>query len=67
MFKIYKAEAENQLNLKIKVVRSDRGGEYYGRFDETWRNLGSFAKFLQQEGIMAQYTNPSTPQHNGIS
>ncbi|CAL9020349.1 unnamed protein product [Prunus brigantina] len=35
MFKIYKAEVENQLNLKIKVVRSDRGGEYYGRFDET--------------------------------
>ena len=29
-FKIFKAEVENQHNLKIKVVRSDRGGEYYG-------------------------------------
>ncbi|CAL9006938.1 unnamed protein product, partial [Prunus brigantina] len=67
MFKIYKAEVENQLNLKIKVVRSDRGGEYYGRFDETGRNPGAFAKFLQQEGIIAQYTNPGTPQQNGIS
>ncbi|CAL2278114.1 unnamed protein product [Prunus armeniaca] len=57
-FKIYKAEVENQLNLKIKVVRSDRGGEYYGRFDETGRNPGPFAKFLQEEGIIAQYTNP---------
>ncbi|KAI5350958.1 hypothetical protein L3X38_003849 [Prunus dulcis] len=67
MFKIYKPEVENQLNLKIKVVRSDRGGEYYRRFDETGRNPGAFAKFLQQEGIIAQYTNPGTPQQNGIS
>jgi hypothetical protein len=29
-FKIFKAEVENQYNLKIKVVRSDHGGEYYG-------------------------------------
>jgi hypothetical protein len=27
-FKIYKAEAENQLETKIKCVKSDRGGEY---------------------------------------
>ena len=26
-FKIFKAKVENQHNLKIKVVRSDRGGE----------------------------------------
>ena len=30
-FKIFKAEVENQHNLKIKVVRSYRGEEYYGR------------------------------------
>ena len=30
-FKIFKAEVENQHNLKIKIVRSDHGGEYYGR------------------------------------
>ena len=29
-FKIFKAEVENQHNKKIKIVRSDRGGEYYG-------------------------------------
>jgi hypothetical protein len=32
-FKIFKAEIENQLDKKIKIVRSDRGGgggEYYG-------------------------------------
>jgi hypothetical protein len=30
-FKIFKAEVENQHDRKIKVVRSDRGGEYYGK------------------------------------
>jgi len=28
-FKIYKAEVENQLERKIKRLRSDRGGEYF--------------------------------------
>lgn len=28
-FKIYKAEMENQLSKRIKVLRSDRGGEYF--------------------------------------
>jgi hypothetical protein len=28
-FKTYKAEVENQLEKKIKHVRSDRGGEYF--------------------------------------
>ena len=33
MFKAFKAEVENQLNKRIKVVRSDRESEYYGRYD----------------------------------
>ena len=33
VFKSYKAEVENQLGKKSKVVKSDRGGEYYGRYD----------------------------------
>ncbi|CAL8993086.1 unnamed protein product, partial [Prunus brigantina] len=49
MFKVYKAEVENQLDSKIKVVRSDRGGEFYGKFDERGRNPGPFAKFLQED------------------
>ena len=31
MFKAFKAEIENQLNKRIKAIRSDHGGEYYGR------------------------------------
>ena len=33
MFKIFKIEVENQLNKWIKAARSDRDGEYYGRYD----------------------------------
>ena len=36
-FKIYKAEVENQLEKKIKQLRSDRGGEYFSsEFDSFW-------------------------------
>ena len=45
MFKIYKAEVENQQNRKVKAVRSDRGGEYYGRYDGSSRCPESFANF----------------------
>jgi hypothetical protein len=34
MFKHYKNEVENQLNKKIKVIRSDRDGEYKALFSE---------------------------------
>ena len=33
VFKAFKIEVENQLCKKIKAVKSDRGGEYYGRYD----------------------------------
>ncbi|GJY62250.1 pol polyprotein [Tanacetum coccineum] len=33
-FVLYKTEVENQLGKKIKVVRSDRGGEYVASFAE---------------------------------
>jgi hypothetical protein len=31
-FKVYKAEVKNQLERKIKYVRSDHGGEYFSNF-----------------------------------
>ena len=33
VFKSYKAEVELQINKRIKLVRSNCGGEYYGRYD----------------------------------
>ena len=53
VFKNFKAEVENQLSKKIKVVRSDRGGEYYGRYDGSGEQRpGSFAKYLMEYGII---------------
>jgi hypothetical protein len=66
-FKTYKVEVEKQKEKKIKIVRSDRGGEYYGRYTDKGQMIGPFAKFLEEEGIVAQYTMPSTPQQNGVA
>ena len=52
-FKIFKAEVENQHNLKIKVVRSDHEGEYYGRHTPYGQVPGPFTMFLQENGIVA--------------
>ena len=51
----------------IKVVHSDRGGEYYGRYDETGHNPGPFARNRKKCGINTQYTMLGTPQQNGIA
>ena len=32
---IYIKEVERQLDKKVKIIRSDRGGEYYGKYDES--------------------------------
>nr|AAV24758.1 putative polyprotein [Oryza sativa Japonica Group] len=58
-FKIFKAE--------IKIVRSDRGGEYYGRHTTYGQIPRPFARFLQENGIKAQYSAPSEPQQNGVA
>ena len=44
--KVFKAEEEKQCEKQIKIVRTDRGGEYYGRYREDGKALGPFAKFL---------------------
>ncbi|RVW44372.1 Retrovirus-related Pol polyprotein from transposon TNT 1-94 [Vitis vinifera] len=58
VFKAFKAKVELQLGKPIKAVKSDRGGEYYGRYEETGWNPGLFAKFLLECGIDARYTMP---------
>jgi hypothetical protein len=66
-FKIFKAEVENQHNIKIKLVRSDRGEEYYGRHTQYGQVPGPFARFLQENGIVAQYLMSDDPQQNGVA
>ena len=48
-------------------MRSDRGGEYYGKYTENGQAHGVFAKFLQENGIVAQYTMPGSPDQNGVA
>ena len=57
-FKIYKAMIELETGKKIKVLRSDGGGEYCS--DE-------FERFLAEHGIKHQTTTSYTPEQNGIS
>ena len=67
VLEVFINEVERQLNRKVKVVRSNRGGEYYGKFNESGQCPGPFAKFLESRGICAQYTMPGTPQQNGVA
>ena len=53
VFKIFKAEVEKQYEKQIRIVRSDRGEEYYDRYTESGQASGSFVKFLQEHGIVA--------------
>ena len=55
-FKTYKALAENFHNAKIKVFRSDGGGEFCSR---------EFENLLQESGIEHHKSAPYTPQQNG--
>ena len=57
-FKIYKAEVENQLEKKIKRLRSDRGGEYISH---------EFSQFCAEHGIVHEVTPPYSPQSNGVA
>ncbi|GBP51859.1 Retrovirus-related Pol polyprotein from transposon TNT 1-94 [Eumeta japonica] len=57
-FQQYKAEVENQLNCKIKILRSDNGTEFCNsKFDD----------FLMSHGIVHHKTNPYTQEQNGLS
>ncbi|GKA89147.1 retrovirus-related pol polyprotein from transposon TNT 1-94 [Tanacetum coccineum] len=63
----HKPEVENQLNRKIKIVRSDRGGEYYGKHSDLGQSPGPFALYCQENGIVNHFTMPYTPQQNGVA
>src|SRR5262249_51050714 len=64
---IFIKEVERQLDRKVKIVRSDKSGEFYGRYTETGQCPGPFAKFLENYGISAQYTMPGTLEQNGVA
>jgi hypothetical protein len=57
-FKAYKAKVENQLERKIKRLRSDQGGEYFS---------SEFSEFCVEHGIIYERTPSYLPQSNGIT
>ncbi|KAK2396270.1 putative mitochondrial protein [Trifolium repens] len=57
-FKFFHAYVQTQFSSKIKILRSDNGGEYTSHL---------FQEFLQENGILSQRSCPSTPQQNGVA
>ena len=57
-FKEFKALVEKQSDHKIKVLRSDNGGEYCSK---------EFDDYCKHVGIVRQKTTPYTPQQNGVA
>ena len=57
-FKEFKSKVQNQLGKNIKILRSDRGGEYLSQ---------EFDNHLKECGIVSQLTPSGTPQWNCVS
>lgn len=57
VFARFKAEVENSLGQKIKVIRLDRGGEFLS---------AAFKEICEQAGIARQLTTPYSSQQNGV-
>ena len=58
MFKTFKNEVDNQLNNSIKILRSDRKGEYLN---------GAYQAHLRSCEMASQLTPLGTPHRNGVS
>jgi len=57
-FKKFKVLAEKQIGMKLKILRTDGGGEYTSRDFET---------YCTNQGIIHEVKAPYTPQHNGLT
>jgi transposase InsO family protein len=57
-FQEFKAQIENLTGKKIKILRSDNGGEYTSK---------CFSDFCIEEGIKREYIVRYNPQKNGVA
>ena len=57
-FKEFKALVENQIEKKIKVLRTDNGAVFYKK---------EFEEFYKKCGRSQKKTTPYTPQKNGVA
>ena len=58
VFKHFKATVKNQLDTKIKILKSDKGGEF---------TSNAFKNFFSSNGIIQHLSYPRTPQQNGVA
>jgi transposase InsO family protein len=56
-FKIYKEMVENEMDSRIKCLRSDNGGEFTSK---------EFMDYCSNHGIKRQFFVARTPQQNGV-
>jgi transposase InsO family protein len=56
-FKIYKEMVENEMDSRIKCLRSDNGGEFTSK---------EFMDYCRSHGIKRQFFIARTPQQNGV-
>ncbi|GJY71112.1 zinc finger, CCHC-type containing protein [Tanacetum coccineum] len=56
-FKEYKKSIENELRTTLKMLRTDRGGEF---------TSNEFTQYCKENGIARQLTAPYSPQQNGV-
>ena len=54
----FKAHVEKQSGNYIKVLRTDKGGEYISKY---------FLRFCRENGIHKQFTTRYTPHQNGVA
>jgi len=57
-YKAYEAWCETQLGARLKILNSDRGGEYQG---------AEFVKYLKSRGTEQKLNVHDTPQHAGVA
>ena len=56
-FKVYKEMVENEMDSKIKCLRSNNGGEFTSK---------EFMDYCDSHGIKRQFSVARTPQQNGV-
>ena len=56
-FKKFAKAVQHEKDLKIKVLRSDHGGEFQNEL---------FENFCEENGIMHNFSAPRTPQQNEV-
>nr|GFD01754.1 zinc finger, CCHC-type [Tanacetum cinerariifolium] len=56
-FKEFRQKIEMEMRMKVRMLRTDRGGEF---------TSNEFTKYCKENGIARQLTAPHSPQQNGV-